>query len=317
MSSVVLPVSLEGRLRTRASRKAGAGILLAGNEVDKALDQIVNVSLPKIFGLPNDPNFWLRQFAPLTKDQIKRIIRALMYYYGLGYDPRDVKSFYLPLKKSLPDLAAWTTKVAEFMTGIDPARFPADYALLKTGRVNADLQQQQKEIANKEKREAIAYEIQDKINRGVSAVASTGLEAAKTVNAALPWYMRPTTILPLAGVAALAYFYLQKKGIKEVLRPIYKMNPIAKPRAKAKDVYKMFHAMDPKKTIALDAIDTKELVQLGNALEVGYRSKKWTGKAENYLHKFGKGVRLMCTADRKTLIIHGGNMEVQDVGIVN
>jgi len=89
------------------------------------------------------------------------------------------------------------------------------------------------------------------------------------------------------------------------------------PREKAKEAYKVFTDFEPKKTKAIPYIDCEELAELGDALQIGYRSKKWTGRKENYLHDFSKGVKLMCTPDRKTLIITGGNMSVEDVGIVN
>lgn len=289
---------------------------------ESALNAILNDSLPRIYtGSSGYGVAWINQVKPLTKDQVKRIIKGAMYYYGLGYSPTDYKSFFRNLQKSLPDIQPLlVTKVLALISGITPDKYPADYALLKTGQVSSDLQAQQAQQRSEEKKAEIAFEIQDKINRGVGAVASAGLDAAKTISAALPWYLRPTTLLPVALLGLGAYAYIQTRGASKLLRPFYKSNPISKAevkRAQAQKTFEMFHDKKPKKTKVLPRIDASELVELGDALEIGYRSSKWTGKRANYLHKFGKGVKLMCTPDRKTLVIHGGQMDVQDVGIVN
>lgn len=297
----------------------GRGAILAGwtSEQETALNKILTESFPKRYS-PGSMD-WLKQLAPLTLEQVKKIVKAAMYYYSLGYPNsiEGIKLFKGPLQKSLPQFSPMlVTKVLSFVTGLDKETYPADYALLKTGQVNKGLQEQQAEMRKEEKKAAIAYEIQDKIDRGVSAVASAGVDAVKAVSSALPWYLRPTTLIPIAGVAALGYFWLQKKGIGTVLGTRYRSNPISK-REAAKKTFEVFHDRKPKKTIAIPEIDASELVNLGQALEIGYRSNKWTGKKTNYLHTFDKGVRMMCTPDRKTLVIHGGQMEIQDVGIVH
>jgi len=287
---------------------------------ESALNAILNDSLPRIYtGSSGYGVEWIKQVAPLTKDQVKRIIRAAMYYFSLGYpnSREGYLQFKRPLQKSLSDIDPMqVAKVVMLITGITKDNYPADYALLKTGQVNKDLQAQQSNQQWEEKKADIAYEVKDKIDRGATAIFDAAGSAAKTINSALPWYLKPTTLIPVAAVGALAYFWLQKKGISTLLGRGYSRNPITK-REAAKKTYEVFHDRKPKKTIALPEIDTSELVQLGQALEIGYRSNKWTGKKTNYLHKFDKGVRVMCTADRKTLIIHGGQMEIQDVGIVH
>lgn len=295
---------------------AGQGTLLGAwtSAEESALNEILKTSFPKIYG-----SNWLEQMKPLTLADVRKIVKGAMYYYGLGYSINDYKSFFRSLQKALPEILPLNvTKVLAFISGIDAARFPADIALLKTGRASNVAKVQQAEIATKEKKEYIAQEIQDKIDRGVSAVASAGVDAVKTVSSALPWYLRPTTLIPVAAVAALGYFWFQKKGLSTILAAGrgYTKNPITK-REAAKKTFEIFHDRKPRKTIALPEIDASELVHLGQALEIGYRSNKWTGKKTNYLHKFDKGVRMMCTPDRKTLVIHGGQMEIQDVGIVH
>ena len=87
--------------------------------------------------------------------------------------------------------------------------------------------------------------------------------------------------------------------------------------ARTEKLYKAFHQLPVKRRKSITLPDTAGLVELGEALEIGYRSAKYDGKKKNYLHKFGKGVKLYSTADAKGLLVCGGKMEVQDVGIVN
>lgn len=300
-------------------------VILFGNsgwpaEAERALNTLLTESFPKIYG-----SNWQLQLKPLTFAQIKKVIKGAMYYYGLGYSIKDYPKFFRNLQagfaKNDPSIQKEAiTKVLAFISGLDPKRYPADVALLKTGKVDASAQQIQRDMASTEAKEELAYEIQDKINRGVSAIADKAIDAGSFVNSALPWYLRPKTLLPVAILGAVAYFYFQKKGMQTIARTLYKANPISPRevlRQKAKESYKVFHDRKPKKTISIPFIETQELVELGKGLELGYKSKKWTGKPANYLHKFGPGVRLMMTPDRKTLILHGGQMRVEDVGIIN
>ena len=140
--------------------------------------------------------------------------------------------------------------------------------------------------------------------------------AVDVVNDAAPWYLKPKILLPL-GIAAVALFYgMPLLKAAKAARPKYLANPIPASRVKARRKYKEFHAAEPKKTVSVSEIDTSELVELGKALEIGYRSKKWEGRNNNYLHKFGKGVRLCSTADGKALVIVGGKLDTTERGIV-
>jgi len=294
------------------------GVLLGawGSAESAALESIIKSTFPKIYG-----SNWLQNLRPLSLAQVSQILRAAMYYYSLGYSTQDYKAFFRNIQKSFPDILPLNvTKVLAFISGIDPARYPSDIALLKTGIASKAAMEQQKELSSEESKAAMAYEIQDKINRGAGAIASAGYDAAKTINAALPWYLKPTTLIPVALVGLGVFYFIQAKGAAKILRPLYKSNPIDKSeikRSAANKTYEMFHDQKPKKIKSIKRIDTEELVELGNALELGYASKKWTGKKANYLHKIGKGVKVMCTPDRKTLVIHGGQMEIKDVGIIN
>jgi hypothetical protein len=318
--SLVLPRTLKGRIKAGPA-PIGAGLrgfvngrgLLHGNAVDDAIKDLLNESFVKIYG-----SNWIQHLSPLNISQIQKVLKGAMYYYGLGYDPKNYSAFFRNLQKSFPEIQPLAiTKVLAFISGIDKEKFPGDYALLKTGKVDPFAMNAQKQISSTERKEAIAYEIKDKLDRGAKAIASSAIDAAGTINSALPWYLKPSLLLPVAGVAALAYFMLQKKAMGAILRPSYKSNPVPEGRAQAKKLFEEFHERKPKKTKTIEAIDASELVQLGDALEIGYRSNKWTGKKENYLHSFGKGVKLMATADGKTLVISGGKMEVKNVGIIN
>jgi hypothetical protein len=144
--------------------------------------------------------------------------------------------------------------------------------------------------------------------------ARAGLDEAGAV---LPWYLNPKLLLPL-GLAGLAWFYIAPLMPR---RPRYKKNPISKREAQkklqkdAEEKYLEFHAKPPRRRKKIMLPDLGEMVELGSALEIGYRSKKWTGKAENYLHKFGKKVSLLASADGKALVITGGDLNVESRGI--
>jgi hypothetical protein len=129
--------------------------------------------------------------------------------------------------------------------------------------------------------------------------------------------LNPKLLLPL-GLAGLAWFYIAPLMPR---RPRYKKNPISKREAQkklqkdAEEKYLEFHAKPPRRRKKIMLPDLGEMVELGSALEIGYRSKKWTGKAENYLHKFGKKVSLLASADGKALVITGGDLNVESRGI--
>jgi len=140
--------------------------------------------------------------------------------------------------------------------------------------------------------------------------------AVDVVNDAAPWYLKPKILFPI-GLAAVALFYgMPLLKAAKAARPRYLANPIPASRVQARRKYQEFHAAAPKKTVSVSPIDASELVELGKALEIGYKSKKWEGKNNNYLHKFGRGVRLCATADGKALVIVGGKLDTTERGIM-
>lgn len=303
------------RARSRAFVRLGSAA-----PWDLSLARITGTTFPALYG-----KNWLDQLRPIPKGDVQEIIRtAADLNKSTGNDPINP----LPIKSALQSRfrkyePIAITRVLMFLKGIaeNKDRFPADYKFLRTGTTGfGDLIDQTKERAA-EKIQHVSYEAADKVKRGGAAV----VDAAKEANDLLPFYLRPSILLP-AGLAVVALIYW--KQLKTVASPFlpkkkkalkYHKNPIPKAEAKeaAERIYKKFTARKPKKRFSIPKIETDELAQLGKALEIGYESDKWTGKKENYKHEFGKGVKMFCTADGKTLIITGGKMSVEDVGIVN
>lgn len=86
--------------------------------------------------------------------------------------------------------------------------------------------------------------------------------------------------------------------------------------------YKQFHGHDVRNVHQLRVKPTRELVCLGDAVEIVYRSDKLNGggdgKLAEYQHKFARGTKLYCTPDgRHVLYIHGNKLRVRAPGIIN
>lgn len=277
------------------------------------ISQILLKTFPALYSPGSQA--WLKNFAPLTLADIVEIIKGAMYYYGLGYSIKDF-SFRKNLQKSFPQFnPVKVTQVLQYLSGIPVDKYPLDVAFLKTGKIDEAAAKMQAENLNREAVENLKFEASDKAQRGAAAIVEATQKTGAYLENTLPWYLKPKIIIPM-GLGAVALMYLaQAKGIFDTFT--WKKNPVESKRQKARQAYKVFNDFEPKKTRAIPHIDCDELAELGDALQIGYRSKKWTGRKENYLHEFGKGVKLMCTPDRKTLIITGGNMSVEDVGIVN
>lgn len=100
-----------------------------------------------------------------------------------------------------------------------------------------------------------------------------------------------------------------------------KRNPAAKAstEARALRTFRKWHQFDPKAITQVKgsrAIPAR-LVKLGEIPEIVYRSDKWSGKPQTYLHKCGNPRPLLCTdPDGKRLFIVGGRLRVTARGIV-
>lgn len=172
------------------------------------------------------------------------------------------------------------------------------------------------------------------VAKKVGIVARSAAEVVQAADQALPWYMKPKTLLIVAALGGVSYLAfttgIARKAAGAALGAAsrrvngkeYQSNPIKMSRkeraaAAADKVYEIFHDKKPDKAYFLPPIDFDSCAELGKALEIGYESDKWTGKKQNYLHKFGRGVKIYATADQKALIIHGGKMSVESQGITN
>jgi len=172
------------------------------------------------------------------------------------------------------------------------------------------------------------------VAKKVGVVARSAKEVIQAADASLPWYMQPKTLLIVAAVGGVAYLALTtglaRKAAgaavgmanRKINGQEYNKNPITKSRKEkaieaANRAYEIFHDKKPAAAYLLPPIDFENVAELGSALEIGYESDKWGGKKKPYLHKFGRGVKLYATADRKALIIHGGKMTVESEGITN
>lgn len=244
------------------------------------------------------------QSVKLSFDQIGQVIKAAIYFYSLGYAFKDWPSFRAALQKSLPSLPPLeVSKVLSLLSGIDFDKYPIAAEYLRSGKTTAATALKTDLNRLEDKSKYIVEEAADKIKRGAAAIA-------ETANQNLPFYLKPQILIPAAAAAFLYYKFWRKK------RRVYQSNPV-KGRRAAVEKYTEFHDRQPDKFYSIPAIDTDNLVELGNALEIGYKSKKWTGKNEDYLHEFGRGVKLYATPDGKNLIIRGGKLKLTKHGIEN
>ena len=254
----------------------------------------------------------------------KRILVAIgkaAYYYRKGYSrSRDkAKALRDAIAK---DMAATTAEKAGILRlllmleAIQKPEFPLLATYLSPQKIGVSTVTEAAKASVSQTASAAADHLKQVAKETVQDAGKLVSSAVDVVNEAAPWYLKPKVLLPV-GLAALALFYgMPLLRAAKAVRPKYLANPIPASRVKARKKYKEFHAAEPKKTVSVEPIDTSELVELGKALEIGYRSKKWEGKNNNYLHKFGRGVRLCSTADGKALVIVGGKLDTTERGIV-
>ncbi len=264
----------------------------------------------------------------LPRETVLEAIGKAAYNYRMGYftrNPaaelslRDVIANGMGLKTAAQRSSV--LKLLKFMEDIKASNYPVLNTYLSPQKITAstyiDAAKQSVSKTASSIAEGAADTLKESLALAAKGVSSASDELAKN----LPWYLNPKLLLP-AGLAGLLLFYglpLLRMMPKRA-RPIeYKTNPIPAHearRAEARRLYKTFNDRETKKTFKIPKIETSDLVELGKGLDIGYRSTKWTGKPENYLHEFGKGVRLMSTADGKHLVLAGGKLKVTDRGIV-
>jgi hypothetical protein len=247
----------------------------------------------------------------LTKDQIKKAVEVVAAIYqknwqGFGRkDHQAVRDYAAGVLEWPETLKPALGKLLFLLEDIGPKQtILNDWFAGKIGPMSfinnwtANTASTAKEFAEAAK---------DTAKETIETIAKGAGSALKTLEENLPWFLKLKLIIP-AGLLILGYLYLPKPK----KRPDYKKNPISK---KAVQKFEEFHDRPPKKIKSMPEIDTKNLVDLGQALEIGYKSKKWTGKNENYLHEFKKNVRLYSTDNGKHLIISGKNLNVAAEGI--
>jgi hypothetical protein len=251
----------------------------------------------------------------LTDDQIKTALRKIREYYTAGGN--SARAGHVAARDFVARELGWADDarrrgILGLLFFLEDNRDPLHLAWLKSD-VTAGSYSQAAGAAAVRAGSAIREGVQDTAREFVQTVAQgarAGLDEAAKI---LPWYANPKILIPF-GLAAAAWIYIRPL-LPAPRRPGYKKNPIEKSK-KAAAKYEEFHAMPPTRRHEIDEIDTSELVDLGSVLEIGYKSKKWTGKNENYLHKFGPRVRMYATANGKALVLAGGKMNVQSRGIV-
>lgn len=92
--------------------------------------------------------------------------------------------------------------------------------------------------------------------------------------------------------------------------------------SRAEATYEAFHGHGPRRRTSIKVPDLRQLVLLGDAVEIVYRCDKLNGggdgKSAEYCHKFARGAKLYCDATGNTvLLIHGPKIKVRAPGIIN
>ena len=257
----------------------------------------------------------------MTKDRILTAIAKAAFYYHRGYSrARDkAKSLRDMIAKDMNATEIERSAILRLLLMLEEIKRP-EYPLLDTylsaQKIGASTIAESIGASTKQAAAATGDHLKQVAKETVQDSFALIKSGVNVVNEAAPWYLKPKVLLPVGlGLLFLVYGLPLLKTAKS-FRPNYQSNPIPAARVKARKKYEEFHAAKPKKTISLPKIDTDELVELGKAIEIGYKSKKWEGKYNNYLHQFGKNVRLCATADGKALVIVGGKLATTDRGIV-
>lgn len=91
---------------------------------------------------------------------------------------------------------------------------------------------------------------------------------------------------------------------------------------KGVNAYRTFHGKNPTKAKTGNFYVPKQLIELGDAVEITYRSDKFNGGGDGkkalYVHKFSRGTKLYMDERRRTILyIKGTRLIIQARGIVN
>ena len=262
----------------------------------------------------------------MTKPRALVAIGKAAFYYRNGYSrSRDkAKSLRDAISKDMKATDAeklGVLRLLVFMEEIKKPEFPLLATYLSPEKIGVSAFTEAATATVKETAAKVADRVKDAARETVRDAAGLVKSSIETVSSALPWYFSPKLLIPMAaGVLLLIYgrpLLSMIKGPAAAARK-YISNPLpASGRRKAAaEKYEEFNGFKSARRVAIPEIDTSELVELGKPLEIGYRSKKWTGKAADYLHEFeGKGLKLLCTPDGKTLLLTGPGLRVTNRGI--
>jgi len=263
----------------------------------------------------------------MTKPRALVAIGKAAFYYRAGYSRARDKA------KALRDTIAKDMKATEkervgilrllvHLEEIKKPEFPLLATYLSTEKIGLSSFTDAASASVKQTAAAVSARVKDAAQETLKDAAGLVKSSIETVSSALPWYLSPKLLIPiLAGVLLMIYgrpLFALLKGPATAARK-YISNPLpADPRKRkaAADKYEEFNGFKAGRRVSIPEIDTSELVELGRPLEIGYRSKKWTGTAADYLHEFdGKGLKLLCTPDGKTLLLTGPGLRVTNRGI--
>lgn len=263
----------------------------------------------------------------MARKRAEMAIAKAKFYYAKGYSRDRAKA------KGLRDAIGKDMKATDaerigllrllvFLEEITPEKYPvlANYLVGKKALSVSNVASAAS-INVKAAGAAAADHLTQVAKETISDAGKLVTSAVDAANAAAPWYLKPRNLLLAALAGAFVVYGLPLLRMLPK-RPQYRQNPVSPrlaKRAKADDKYTEFHDKKPNRRFSVPQIDTEELTYLGDALEIGYKSGKWEkgSRKNNYLHQFGKNVKLCATPDGKALVIFGGKMNVQDRGIVN
>lgn len=79
--------------------------------------------------------------------------------------------------------------------------------------------------------------------------------------------------------------------------------------------YKSFHGKNTAKVTSETIEVPNELIFIGDAFEIAYKSDKLDGKARHYVHKLKKHGKILISPKGDMIIITGLNLKIKSVGL--
>ena len=295
-----IPQSVLDSVRDRRPRLLGFSFIPGLQAVYNALDELYT------------------NWDTIVGDDAQKIVKAVADKYKEGYtrEQASQRALAAAVAQSLNITKTKALTVIKYLEGITTEQYPfaasylspagTSWEALKSGAVV--------NVSN------AAASVKEGAADTLKEALDLAKQGAKEIGDVAPWYAKPQVIAPLLLIG-LGFFYWNniKQFLPKKKSIEYRPNPVkrtAKEEAAAK-MYEKFSDLPAKRRRKIPSIDCSELADLGTALEIGYKSRKWTGKPANYLHQFGKGVHMYATPDGKTLVLNGGKMQLTTRGIEN